>query len=367
MTAPAAPSRARLALATVAALALALVVLVLFVLPAEYGIDPTGVGSALGLTRMDDAAAAGADEPEPVDETTSLALQTYASSFTTTSGQVVTRDGYLSEGETALIPFQITQPNVTRVTARLQFADENRTPDGQRTRPDTFEVELKAPTGDVTGGVLARSDATSGGGMAEATYTARAPPHPRELDAASEAEARAAFERNDPPDRTYAGEWTARVTMVEAQDGSVQGAPLPGLPGTAASDDGNTWTLTITVETYAGSVAPKPGTQQRSDTVTLQLAPGGEVEYKLLMALGKRVDYAWRTDGPVVYVDFHGEKSGDTSGAFTRHKSGDFTSDAGSLVAPFDGRHGWFWRNASGRPVTLTLETRGQYDVIGRV
>lgn len=49
------PSGRRLAMATIAAVAVAMVVLVGAVLPAEYGIDPLGTGSALGLLH-DDAA-----------------------------------------------------------------------------------------------------------------------------------------------------------------------------------------------------------------------------------------------------------------------------------------------------------------------
>lgn len=58
MTAPAsaaAPyqaSRATLLRATIAAVLGGAAVLILFVLPAEYGIDPTGIGRAIGLTRM---------------------------------------------------------------------------------------------------------------------------------------------------------------------------------------------------------------------------------------------------------------------------------------------------------------------------
>ncbi|MFB0874672.1 MULTISPECIES: hypothetical protein [unclassified Sphingobium] len=57
MTAPvsAAPyqaSPATLLRAAVAALAGGAAILVLFVLPAEYGIDPTGIGRAIGLTQM---------------------------------------------------------------------------------------------------------------------------------------------------------------------------------------------------------------------------------------------------------------------------------------------------------------------------
>ena len=51
-TAPASPSRKKLLLGTGAAVAIAAVGLVVFVLPAEYGIDPTGAGAALGLTEL---------------------------------------------------------------------------------------------------------------------------------------------------------------------------------------------------------------------------------------------------------------------------------------------------------------------------
>ncbi len=49
---PAPPSRKKLVIGTAAALGVAAVALVGFVLPAEYGIDPTGAGAALGLTEL---------------------------------------------------------------------------------------------------------------------------------------------------------------------------------------------------------------------------------------------------------------------------------------------------------------------------
>lgn len=366
-TPPAPPSRKALALATLAAAGLALIVLVLFVLPAEYGIDPTGVGAVAGLTKLN-----GADDPirdpsrsTPEATTPPLTIATYESSFPVHSAQLLTQEGYLSEGETVLIPFPLAQVNVSKVTMRIEFQDANTTPAGQRTRPDLFEIELKAPYGDVTGGVLVRSDPTSGGAIGQVEFVVRDAPLPREIDASSEGEARAAFEKNDPPDATATGEWTARVSLIDAGDGdAAQGIPLATGP---AADTGEEWKITITIQSYALQVTEKPGTRQRSDAVTLEIPAGGELEYKLAMALGKRVDYTWTTNGPSVYVDFHGEKTGDSSGAFTRHKNGDFATDSGTLIAPFDGRHGWFWRNTNGSPVTIELELRGQYEIIGRV
>lgn len=47
-----APSASRLFKAVLVAIAIAALVLVIVVLPAEYAIDPTGIGSKLGLTQM---------------------------------------------------------------------------------------------------------------------------------------------------------------------------------------------------------------------------------------------------------------------------------------------------------------------------
>src|SRR5690606_31752466 len=46
------PSRKKLWIGTGIAAAVAAAVLVVFVLPAEFGIDPTGAGRALGLTKL---------------------------------------------------------------------------------------------------------------------------------------------------------------------------------------------------------------------------------------------------------------------------------------------------------------------------
>ena len=55
-------------------------------------------------------------------------------------------------------------------------------------------------------------------------------------------------------------------------------------------------------------------------------------------------------------IDYHGYGKG-------RNSQG----EKGTLVAAFDGKHGWFWRNRSGNPVTLTLRTNGAYSTIRRV
>jgi hypothetical protein len=55
-----APSKSTIAKALVVAIVVAAIVLVTAVLPAEYGIDPLGVGAALGLTNLSTAEVGGA-------------------------------------------------------------------------------------------------------------------------------------------------------------------------------------------------------------------------------------------------------------------------------------------------------------------
>jgi hypothetical protein len=59
------PAIKKLAVATIAAVGVAAVVLVVAVLPAEYGLDPTGIGEALGLVILSDPAAAAAADVRP--------------------------------------------------------------------------------------------------------------------------------------------------------------------------------------------------------------------------------------------------------------------------------------------------------------
>jgi hypothetical protein len=55
----------KLAVATIVALAVALVVLVVAVLPAEYGIDPTGIGEAMGLVILSEPGVPTAADARP--------------------------------------------------------------------------------------------------------------------------------------------------------------------------------------------------------------------------------------------------------------------------------------------------------------
>jgi len=104
--------------------------------------------------------------------------------------------------------------------------------------------------------------------------------------------------------------------------------------------------------------------EARSDEMSLTLAPGEGAEIKLVMEKGAQVNYAWTANGAVVNFDTHGDGGGEN---ISYEKGRGVAEDEGILEAAFDGNHGWFWRNRTDAPVTVTLKTNGGYSDIKRM
>ncbi|MFO6370325.1 transmembrane anchor protein [Pseudomonas aeruginosa] len=110
---------------------------------------------------------------------------------------------------------------------------------------------------------------------------------------------------------------------------------------------------------------PEAG-QQHEMTITLKPNQGAEV--KLEMKEGAKVDYTWSVTGGVVNYDTHGDPYNAPRNFYHGYGKGRATPlDKGTLKAAFDGKHGWFWRNRTDKPVTVTLRTQGNYISIKRV
>ncbi|MBA4758151.1 transmembrane anchor protein [Sphingosinicella sp.] len=116
------------------------------------------------------------------------------------------------------------------------------------------------------------------------------------------------------------------------------------------------------------AAASTVATAQRSDTMTLTLAPGEGAEIKAKMTNGARLAFDWSVEGGHVNFDTHGDPENAPRGFYHGYGKGrESTGEKGELVAAFNGTHGWFWRNRSGSPVTITLRTEGAYSEIRRV
>lgn len=100
----------------------------------------------------------------------------------------------------------------------------------------------------------------------------------------------------------------------------------------------------------------------RQDEMTVTLAPHSGQEVKAHMARGDSFIFTWASTGGPVKAEMHGEKTGATDGSFTDYwKELELTGGQGDFTAPFDGTHGWYFRNKGDTPVTVTVKTVGFY------
>ncbi len=110
----------------------------------------------------------------------------------------------------------------------------------------------------------------------------------------------------------------------------------------------------------ATATTSSPGVQTGKVTLTLQ--PGEGREVKATMKAGEEFDFAWSTDLGQVNYDQHGEMAGAASDEYTSYDKGTKASATGKFRAPFDGTHGWYWRNRTDGPVTITVKATGQFE-----
>jgi len=99
----------------------------------------------------------------------------------------------------------------------------------------------------------------------------------------------------------------------------------------------------------------------KTDYIEKTLAPGEAIEIKLEMAAGAMARYSWSTANGRLNFNVHGDGYKGTNKSITYKKGRMVTADEGEIIAAFDGLHGWFWRNREDTPVTIKLDTSGNY------
>lgn len=107
-----------------------------------------------------------------------------------------------------------------------------------------------------------------------------------------------------------------------------------------------------------------PDKPQNHET-TITLAPDEGTEVKVAMPKGAKVQYTWSTDGGDANYDVHADSKA-LGIDYHNYSKGSQQTKQGEIVAAFDGSHGWFWRNRTAAPMTITLQTNGQYTDIKR-
>ncbi|HEX2021431.1 MAG TPA: hypothetical protein VHH36_01865 [Candidatus Thermoplasmatota archaeon] len=235
----------------------------------------------------------------------------------------------VGDQDTIRVPLRVA--NLTKLTARLTWID-----DAPASGPDVLEVSVRGPRGRESD--LAQGDA----GFANATLQWRSAPFPAARDGALVLE--------NATDESSFAEW--RVVIRLYGTGATADAPDPG----------NAYVLRLFAESYRLETRVEGGA---ADRVALTLAPRGQVEYKFAMEENATMAYRW-TATARVHSDLHADTAEDPETAVSA-KVADLDGDSGDYRAPFRGRHGWYFRNDNAFPVTITLETRGDYRILGVV
>ncbi len=160
-------------------------------------------------------------------------------------------------------------------------------------------------------------------------------------------------------------EYAIDPTGVGRQLGLTQMGEIKAQLAEEAAADAAMGAAAPTAVKTAAAAAPAANAAQRSDTTKVTLAPGQGAEIKATMAKDARLAFTWSVAGGHVNFDTHADAPGIAYHGYGKGK--ETTGETGELVAAFDGKHGWFWRNRSGAPVTITLRTKGAYTDIRRV
>ena len=152
-------------------------------------------------------------------------------------------------------------------------------------------------------------------------------------------------------DPTGIGKMTGLTAIAEA---TAEDAPMQEVLPAAPTAEGSL---------LAGaSLSPvsKQDSALSSKTLELTLAPGKGAELKAKMQKGQSIVFSWTSNGQPLLVDMHGEEVNAKADEYTSYwLERAQSAGSGNFVAPFDGTHGWYWKNKGTEPVTVTVTIHG--------
>ena len=105
--------------------------------------------------------------------------------------------------------------------------------------------------------------------------------------------------------------------------------------------------------------------EHREDFEKIIVPKNKGIEYKFNLVQYGRLKYEWSANGENLYYDFHGEPKGDKTGFFESYTIATSNKASGTMTVPFEGVHGWYWKNTSDKDITVQLKTSGNYTVAG--
>ena len=107
-------------------------------------------------------------------------------------------------------------------------------------------------------------------------------------------------------------------------------------------------------------------TKREDNNITVVIPAGKGIEYKFKMLKYGSTKYEWYTDGSILYSDMHGElllATPPEDEYFESYAEAYSNNMTGTLLAPFEGIHGWYFRNKNKEDVTVNIKLKGQYQL----
>ena len=104
----------------------------------------------------------------------------------------------------------------------------------------------------------------------------------------------------------------------------------------------------------------------KKETATVTLQPDQGAEIKAVMKKGAKIEYKWITSGGKANFDVHADSRA-LKIKYHNYEKGSEEAKQGTIIAAFDGSHGWFWRNRTKKPLTVSLEVTGDFEELKRV
>jgi hydrogenase/urease accessory protein HupE len=128
---------------------------------------------------------------------------------------------------------------------------------------------------------------------------------------------------------------------------------------------------TVNAEEFSIGEAPISRTEgvgvvEWQDTLEIVLPARSDTEFKIEANQGSQFSYMWSSGDVPLFFDFHGEPKNDSSGSFKSYKKGTESTFSGSAITSFEGTHGWYWKNSTTSPVTISLSLQGGYRLISK-
>jgi len=153
-------------------------------------------------------------------------------------------------------------------------------------------------------------------------------------------------------------------TAPAAEEIGVQNAPLKFKKLTIEESGSGP---DVPVPDVVNSPAPVEQYSMREDkNITVVVPAGKGIEYKFKMLKYGSTKYEWYTDGSILYSDMHGElllATPPEDEFFESYAEAYSNNMTGTLLAPFEGIHGWYFRNKNKEDVTVNIKLKGQYEL----